>query len=51
MKRIFLALTAIVFNIILFSCTDDTVSETDQLYSNHPTEGDDGDPPPPPPEG
>lgn len=50
MKRIFLALAAIVLNTFFFSCTDDTVAETDQLYSNYPTEGDDADPPPPPPE-
>ncbi|WP_170863201.1 hypothetical protein [Pseudozobellia thermophila] len=51
MKRVFLALAAIIINTFLFSCTNETVSEMDQLYGSYDTEGDDADPPPPPPEG
>lgn len=50
MKRIFIAVMALVFNCILFSCTTDSVAETDDFYELQATEGDDGDPPPPPPE-
>lgn len=44
---------ALVFNTFLFSCTSDSVAETDALYETRATEGDDGDPitPPPPPGG
>ncbi|WP_155600340.1 hypothetical protein [Zobellia amurskyensis] len=51
MKRIILAITVIVFNTFLFSCEDQTTSETDTLYHIQLTEGDDGDPPTTPPRG
>lgn len=33
---------ALVFNAFLFSCTSDSVVETDALYETQATEGDDG---------
>ena len=51
MKRIFIAVMALVFNTFLFSCTSDTIAETDGLDNTQATEGDDGDPPTPPPGG
>lgn len=44
-----IAVMALVFNMFLFSCTDDSVTEVDSLYDIQATEGDDGNPPPPPP--
>lgn len=49
MKRLFIALIALVFNIFLFSCTTDSVAEADSLYNIQATEGDDSNPTPPPP--
>ncbi|WP_425236986.1 hypothetical protein [Ulvibacterium sp.] len=49
MKRIFIAMMALVFNTFLFSCTSDSIAETDSLYNTQATEGDDSNPPPPPP--
>lgn len=43
MKRIFIAVMALVCNTLLFSCTTDSVAETDSLYEIQATEGDDGD--------
>jgi hypothetical protein len=43
MKRIMIAVLALVFNMFLFSCTTDSVAETDELYEIQATEGDDGD--------
>ncbi len=43
MKKISLAILAIVFNMFLFSCNSDAVSENDTLYETQSTEGDDGD--------
>lgn len=44
---------AIVFNMFLFSCTAESIAETDELLNVQATEGDDGNippaPPPPPP--
>lgn len=40
---------ALLFNMFLFSCTADSVTDTNKLYENQATEGDDGDSPPPPP--
>ncbi|SDM20639.1 hypothetical protein SAMN04488514_10668 [Kriegella aquimaris] len=34
---------ALVFNTFLFSCTDDSIAESDSLYETQATEGDDGD--------
>ncbi len=50
MKRIFIALMALVFNMFLFSCSDETIADTEALYKTQATEGDDGNPPPPPPD-
>lgn len=41
MRKIAAALVALLFNILLFSCTNDTVSENDLLYETQSTEGDD----------
>ena len=49
MKRIFIAVMALVFNTFLFSCTKDAIAETDTLYEIQATEGDDGQIKPPPP--
>lgn len=43
MKRIFIAVMALVFNTFLFSCSKDSTAETDTLYETQATEGDDGD--------
>ncbi|MEM8998983.1 MAG: hypothetical protein AAGB24_01870 [Bacteroidota bacterium] len=43
MKRIFIAVMALVFNTFLFSCSEDSIAETDTLYETQATEGDDGD--------
>ena len=51
MKRIFIAVIVLMINSLFFSCTKDSVANTDGLYNTHATEGDDGDPPPPPPGG
>lgn len=48
MKRIFLAVAAIVLNTFLFSCTTDSLAETDEVYHHQSTEGDDEDPDDPP---
>ncbi|SDE46442.1 hypothetical protein [Cellulophaga baltica] len=52
MKKVFIAVLAIVLNTFLFSCTNDFASQNDSLYETMATEGDDGDviTPPPPPE-
>ncbi len=42
---------AIGLNTFLLSCSDDSITETDGIYTIHATEGDDADPPPPPPGG
>ncbi|WP_165776556.1 hypothetical protein [Maribacter sp. 4G9] len=42
MKKIVIALMAIVFNTFLFSCTSDSIAEEDTLYDIRATEGDDG---------
>jgi len=51
MKRILIAVMALVMNTFLFSCTSDSIAETDNLYNTQATEGDDGDPPTTPPGG
>ena len=52
MKKVFIAILAIVLNTFLFSCTKDTSSQNDSIYETQATEGDDGQikPPPPPPD-
>lgn len=42
MRKIAVALMALLFNILLFSCTNDAVSENDLLYETQSTEGEDG---------
>ena len=32
---------ALMFNMFLFSCTNDSIAETDTLYETQSTEGDD----------
>ena len=43
MKKVIIAAMAIVFNMFLFSCTTDSIAETDDLYEIQATEGDDED--------
>ncbi|WP_171037053.1 hypothetical protein [Maribacter algarum] len=43
MKKVMLAIMALVLNMSLFSCTTDSIAETDTLYETQSTEGDDGD--------
>lgn len=33
---------ALVFNMFLFSCSEDSIAETETLYETQSTEGDDG---------
>ncbi|WP_182835560.1 hypothetical protein [Flagellimonas lutimaris] len=49
MKKIHLALLAVVFNMFLFSCAKEDVADTEMLFQTVATEGDDENPPPPPP--
>jgi len=42
MKKVTIALLALVFNMFLFSCSEDSIAETDTLYETQATEGDDG---------
>nr|WP_292967067.1 MULTISPECIES: hypothetical protein [unclassified Allomuricauda] len=54
MRKVHLALLAVVLNMFLFSCSDTDAAETEALYHRVATEGDDQDPtpdPPPPPPG
>ncbi|SFW55323.1 hypothetical protein [Cellulophaga fucicola] len=52
MKKVFIALTALVLNMSMFSCSVDSVDANDALYETQATEGDDGEdiplPEPPP---
>ncbi|GAA3644483.1 hypothetical protein [Flavivirga jejuensis] len=41
MKKVTIALMALVLSTSLFSCTGESISETDDLYDTHATEGDD----------
>ncbi len=45
-----IAVMAMVFNMFLFSCSDDSFAEMDSLYDVQATEGDDGNTPLPPPD-
>jgi len=49
MKKVFIAVMALVFNTIMTSCTTESLAEADELLNIQATEGDDGNPPPPPP--
>ena len=42
MNRFFLLLLATIFNLALFSCTDESVADTESLFEIQSTEGDDG---------
>lgn len=42
MKKVTIAFMALMFSMFLFSCTNDSISETDTLYETQSTEGDDG---------
>lgn len=43
MKRIFIAVLALVFNTFLFSCDKGSVAEDESFYETLATEGDDED--------
>lgn len=43
MKRIFIAVMALVCNVFLFSCETDSIVESETLFETQSTEGDDGD--------
>lgn len=43
MKKITIAVMALVFNTFLFSCNTDSVEEIDAAYETQATEGDDED--------
>ncbi len=43
MRKIIVVFGAILLNILLFSCTDDTASESELLYETQATEGEDND--------
>ncbi len=43
MKKVTIALMALVLSISFFSCTEEPIPETDELYETHATEGDDED--------
>jgi len=49
MKRIFIAVLALVLNTFLFSCDSESLVEDESFYETLATEGDDGNVPPPPP--
>ena len=42
MKKLIMAVLALVLNMSLFSCTKDSIAESDSLYETQATEGDDG---------
>ena len=41
MKKIVLVMMALVFNMSLLSCTNDSVAETEALFDTQATDGDD----------
>lgn len=41
MKKVIIAVMALIFNMFLFSCSKDSVAETETLYDIQATEGDD----------
>lgn len=49
MKKVVLVLTILLMNTALFSCTNDSVADADNLYETQATEGDDEDVKPEPP--
>jgi hypothetical protein len=51
MRKIYVVLLAVFFNMFLFSCTKEDEADTETLYYTVATEGDDENPitPPPPP--
>nr|WP_298994867.1 hypothetical protein [uncultured Allomuricauda sp.] len=42
MKKVFIAAMALIFNMFLFSCEKDSIVESETLFENQATEGDDG---------
>lgn len=44
-----IAVMALVFNMFLFSCDNESIAESESLYDTQATEGDDGNTPPTPP--
>lgn len=42
MKKVMIAVMALVFNMFLFSCDKESVTESETLYETQATEGDDG---------
>ncbi|MDO6491327.1 MAG: hypothetical protein ABJD66_07480 [Cellulophaga sp.] len=52
MKKVFIALMALVLNMSMFSCSVDSADANDALYETQATEGDEGEdiplPEPPP---
>lgn len=51
MRKVFLAIMAVVLNMFLFSCDKGDIAEDESIYKTIATEGDDGNPPPKPPPG
>ena len=43
MNKKFLFLVALLGSLTFFSCTDQSLAETESLYETHGTEGEDGD--------
>jgi len=41
MKKVIMALAVLTFSISIFSCSNDSLAESDALYDTHATEGDD----------
>ena len=41
MRKLILALLALVFSTLFFSCTDNDLSESEQLYETQATDGED----------
>jgi len=41
MKKVFLAVMALVCNMFLFSCETDSIAESETLFETQATEGDD----------
>ncbi len=49
MKKVYLAVMAVILNMFMFSCSTTDTAEIQREYEMLATEGDDHDPPPPPP--
>ena len=42
MKKVMIAVMALVFNTMMISCSTESIAETDELLNIQATEGDDG---------